>query len=218
MLKKSTVVMLPTKEKALLYTDRYGNLKTHNTLSTLPLDSIGSNYHLYFLSDDKIKEGDWFVSELNHVWQHNGVVEPSKLSKKIIATTEIRLGTSEYSERYKESYFNPLPQPSKGFVEKYILEYDKGNIITEVMVEYEHVNITKQEDYQYQNGHSNLNYIWRLKVDKNNCITIKAIKSNWTKQEVLEFAEKYARMVQEKPIQANGYKLIHNRKWIEENL
>lgn len=43
-------------------------------------------------------------------------------------------------------------------------------------------------------------------------------KTSWSREEVIRFAEKYARMVQEKPIQLNAYKTIHNNKWIEENL
>lgn len=43
-------------------------------------------------------------------------------------------------------------------------------------------------------------------------------KTSWSREEVIRFAEKYARMVQEKPIQLNAYKIIHNNKWIEENL
>ena len=39
-----------------------------------------------------------------------------------------------------------------------------------------------------------------------------------SKDEVIKFAEKYARMVTEKKIGLNAYKFIHNRKWFEENL
>ena len=48
------------------------------------------------------------------------------LSEKIIATTDISL-VKEYN----------LPQPSQQFIQKYIEEYNKGNIITDVLVEYE---------------------------------------------------------------------------------
>lgn len=37
-----------------------------------------------------------------------------------------------------------LPQPSKQFIEKYIEEYNKGNVITDVLVEYE---LISNEEY-----------------------------------------------------------------------
>ena len=58
----------------------------------------------------------------------------------------------------------------------------------------------------------------KVVIPKDNTITIRKIKDSWSREEVIEFAEKYARMVQEKEIQLNAYKAIHNRKWIEENL
>ena len=58
----------------------------------------------------------------------------------------------------------------------------------------------------------------KVVIPKDNNITIRKIKDSWNREEVIEFAEKYARMVQEKEIQLNAYKAIHNRKWIEENL
>ena len=48
------------------------------------------------------------------------------LSEKIIATTDISL-VKEYN----------LPEPSQSFIQKYIEEYNRGNIITDVLVEYE---------------------------------------------------------------------------------
>lgn len=47
---------------------------------------------------------------------------------------------------------------------------------------------------------------------------LEKFKDYRSKDEVIKFAEKYAKMVTEKKIRLNAYKLIHNRKWIEENL
>ena len=55
------------------------------------------------------------------------------LSEKIIATTDISL-VKEYN----------LPQPSQQFIQKYIEEYNRGNIITDVLVEYE---LISNEEY-----------------------------------------------------------------------
>lgn len=61
-------------------------------------------------------------------------------------------------------------------------------------------------------------YETKVYTIEDNTITIRKIKDSWSREEVIEFAEKYARMVQEKEIQLNAYKAIHNRKWIEQNL
>lgn len=171
-----------------------------------------SPQHLYILSDDEIKEGDWCIElGFNRIFQ----VEKESLTKgyiknckKIIATTDISLGLSDVGKAgYSIDEFHPiLPQPSQSFIEKYVAEYNKSNMITDVLVEY------------YETCETEYDKPLCPKVSKNNTITIKKVKDSWTREEVIEFAEKYARMVQEKPIQLNGYKRIHNHKWIEENL
>ena len=63
--------------------------------------------------------------------------------KKIIATTDTSLYREEsctgYTETRSRTFYSkkPLPKPSKQFIEKYIEEYNKGEIITNVLVEYE---------------------------------------------------------------------------------
>lgn len=64
--------------------------------------------------------------------------------KKIIATTDESLyfkDTNKNPKQYMGSYISMslgenLPQPSQQFIQKYIGEYNKGNIITDVLVEY----------------------------------------------------------------------------------
>lgn len=175
-----------------------------------------SPQHLYILSDDEIKEGDWCIElGFNRIFQ----VEKESLTKdyiknckKIIATTNTSLGLSDVGKAgYFIDEFHPiLPQPSQSFIEKYVTEYNKGNVITDVLVEYEAIGNWRHAAFVHTQDIP--------KVSKNNTITIKKVKDSWTRKEVIEFAEKYARMVQEKPIQLNGYKRIHNHKWIEENL
>ena len=92
------------------------------------------------------------------------------LSEKIIATTDISL-VKEYN----------LPQPSQQFIQKYIEEYNKGNIITDVLVEYEYL----------LDDRAVLPY-WNLKVNtKDNTITIKKLKETYNKEELCQILEKY---------------------------
>ena len=92
-----------------------------------------------------------------------------------------------------------LPQPSSQFIQKYIEEYNKGNIITEVMVEY--WDYTKQD--------------LQLKVNLNgNIITIKKIKNSWNKEEVSQILRNFRTDIL--PFgQVNDFTL---NEWIEKNL
>lgn len=174
---------------------------------------------LYILSDDKIKEDDHCLNlETNTIFKmHKHGLPASDRNKKIIATTDTSLyelkiingGTPfQNLDRF------PLPQPSQQFIEKYIEEYNKGNIITDVLVEYE----TYQDTINYHKD------IWknfeRIKTNpKDNSITIKKLKDNWNREEIVEFGEKIREYCK------NGYKSgsLHKvfyewDKWIEENL
>ena len=191
--KRAKVVMLPTNEKTNIINTNQGLLYNSN-------DYIGINQHLYIISDDEIKEGDWFVrnNEIHQCYKiYNDEIEfkTSKNSvycgtntlwdknycKKIIATTD----TSLYIHQ-KETVSLPervfyLPQPSQQFIEKYIEEYNKGNIITDILIEYEYLLDDK----------SVLPY-WNLKVNpKDNTITIKKLKEIYTKEELCQILEKY---------------------------
>ena len=74
-----------------------------------------------------------------------------------------------------------LPKPSNSFISKYIEEYNKGNIITDVLVEYNY----------FLDDNSVLPY-WNLKVNpKDNTITIKKLKEVYTKEELCQVLEKY---------------------------
>ena len=151
--KKCSVVMLPTNDKSsypelwLMHNKSQGlmHLKT-----ATGLDGIGQ--HLYLLSDEEIKEGNWFV-KMNHrggkpsIYQERD--KPFMNSKwlnssnvkdcfKIIATTNKFL--SKESAIFIQGENNPinviLPQLPQSFIEKFVDEYNKGYIIAEVMVEY----------------------------------------------------------------------------------
>ena len=58
---KSKIVMLPTKNKTLVWKGN-GILSIRKYLDT-PLHQGILNQHLYLLSDEEIKEGDWFYGE-----------------------------------------------------------------------------------------------------------------------------------------------------------
>ena len=188
MFKKANVVMLPTNEPS-----KIGNLVTYQKCNLAkvikeginPKDSTVQFWNLYIISDEKIKEGDWYIAE-GKIYRASVAHMPELYKhshKKIIATTDESLRT-----KYKENNHQPLskynyilPKPSDSFISKHIEEYNKGNIITDVLVEYNY----------FLDDNGVLPY-WNLKVNpKDNTITIKKTKEIYTKDEVIRLLEKY---------------------------
>lgn len=252
MFKKCKVVMLATKTKDNTFVgilkgiQQYfpGNGKPQplfNTLSTCGIPdprycgytkSMWEPQHLYIISDEEIKEGDYFLSNLNEilkctkredkfVWYEkltvpgvSKVAQPFSIHinlkpKKIIAATdqELRIKSSirnsnELDMNYGKLEFI-LPQPSESFIEKYVTEYNKGNIITHVMVEYDWYG--HPDDYNNPHG-------IKLKINpKDNTITIRKLKDSWNREEVISLLDKYLIDITNKDIKSHS-------KWLEENL
>ena len=118
------------------------------------------------------------------------------VNKKIITTTDPILN---------------LPSPSQSFVKKYC---EKGGI-NKAMVEYDLYCDTcgnSNEGHNYR--HPIISSTLKPKVDKNNCITIRPIKTSWTKDEVIELCKKIY-------MEDGGlffYKFSDLEHWIKENL
>lgn len=210
MLKKNCqVFMVSTNERALpgdlwcnTKTDapRYIHDENPNPVNTLtgmfPKDYDIKNcfipaycikQHLYIVSDERIKDGDWFLETTSGmIWQrkNSNVYSLPEDAKKIIATTNKILsskGVFESKFREKEDLsFDAklLPEPPPEFIEKYINAFNSGKPITKVVVDYEETMKWHLDDYDV---------IEKLKIDKNNYISIHAIvKDNYTREEILE--------------------------------
>lgn len=192
MFKKATVVMLPTNQKAPIF--KVGNWNKLYTsceiLSSNPKDfqSDESYQHLYITSDEEIKKGDKelekgeiYYDAIDNCLRKYGTGNIISIHiYKIIATTDESLKFGEDVPgiiRYKS-----LPQPTQSFIDKYITEYNKGNIITDIMVEYHYKEsfcngCTKD---CIENGCK----VPSLKVNpQNNTIIIKKVKDSWTYDE-----------------------------------
>lgn len=194
--------MLSTNEKA-----KFNNIIKHPETGELIMfkhqNSTEFKQNLYILSDDEIKEGDWYYdSEFDSIHKSSfpDGLPPflKRRCKKIIVTTDESLG---------------LPQPSQSFIEKYVEEYNKGNIITEVLVEY--VHLCKKCKMSMRDfgciADCGKDYIKILKTHpKDNTITIKKVKDSWNREELITIVKKAVN-------DNNGsFKVID--KWIEENL
>lgn len=214
--------MLPTNEKAGLVLNPSTNKIQHidfERSSKYYTDASFICNHLYILSDDEIKEGDWCIeSGFNRIFQ----IEKESLTKdyiknckKIIATTDTSLCTQVFRKdgTPTSNYSFVLPQPSQSFIEKYVAEYNKGNMITDVLVEYEAIGNWRHAAFVHTQDIP--------KVSKNNTITIKKMKDSWTREEVLKLTKTTALVAFVHPeVFAEGVIFDDNKfnKWIEENL
>lgn len=189
--------MLPTEIGSIVRMNDTSKLYHIPKTSTL-IKGYQIPHQLYILSNEEIKIGDW-VAVFGCGGDDHFPELPSKICQftgdelgvaKIIATTDklkFRDHNKEQNGAYvpyslEESY---LPNPSYSFIKKYC-ELDG---IDEVMIEYENIQTTTKD--QYAAGKS-LNYIDKLKVAPDNTITIKPIKNNWTREELVEFAYRCA--------------------------
>jgi len=217
MFKKAKVVMLSTNQKSRLFKGG-GSL---NYLSHPVDDGEGwrSPQHLYILSDDEIKVGDWFIwlDDENQTIQQAITMNQyigkneipidliGKTGRKIIATTDKSLDPCCDDGLPKVCKCNlGLPQPSPQFIEKYIEEYNNGNVITDVMVEY---------IYMGKDAIENGSDIEVLKINpKDNTITIKKVKDSWSREEHISDIKRLIQLYETTYIDGNI------DKWIEENL
>lgn len=198
MKKTFKVVMLPTEKATGLCKDKratnYPNLLNHhkpnfyNELGTN--DKWTENYHLYIISDDEIKEGDWYINTAqlpNKVLQHSKEgVEFAKrhnmILSKIVATTDKSLfKDKENIGGYKQT----IPQIPESFIQAYIKAYNEGKPITEVDLEMEIIETTGLN--LHRNGY-NINQ-FKIKTRPDNTVIVRESKM-YSRDEVIRLLEK----------------------------
>lgn len=213
MFKPTQVVLLPSQNKtnALYWSGQVLYTKS-------PEDhSRGELNHLYFLSDDEIQSGDWFLDL--HNLDNPKRCDNSKLNlkkeqaKKIIATTDESLKVNKFNTGVFKDLLYSLPQPSQEFIDYYVDQYNKGNIITRVNVKYEEriVDVITGETTQL------------LEVNSDNTINISPIKDSWN---IKEMEDIHVAVVKQGCLYEGGeWSDEHERlvrlefnKWIYENL
>ena len=188
--KRAKVVMLPTKQETkylMVYSD-VEKIKGKLILNGLKNDEYKEYQHLYIISDDEIKEGDWLVEGIPSLFPF-AVIKVTKEDydrcrenwqygscRKIIATTDETLYLTFNNGKTDLKFV--LPKPSDSFIFKYIEEYNKGNQITDVLVEYK------------WNGGRAGDYEMIPKIDSDNTITIKKVKDSYSREEVIEILGK----------------------------
>lgn len=196
-LKKHQIIMLPTSRKNnnILWklTKPKINILPKGNINKLDILHFGNEnikgawkdgnikcQHLYILSNESIKEGDWYIDDANNVrlsvTSDEDYWSKRPEYKKVISITDTSLN---------------LPQPSQAFIQKYVERYNADDPITYVMVEYQYPEMIKisshllltGSDEEKQEMEAQLN----LKVNpKDNIITIRSVKDTWNKEEVIK--------------------------------
>lgn len=183
--KECDVIMLPAKESKI-HLHKF-DTEDRLTYSISDIESIAKfksiPQHLYILSDEEIKEGDWFI-DLKDICGPNilnchikgidrkGIPHVDGLTlgrcKKIIATTDKSLKIkSEVDGVIKMiTLEEELPRPSNEFLQAYVKAQGK---IDKVLVEYELVKGVGTNGWFEK---------WVPKVAPDNTITIKPIQEN----------------------------------------
>ena len=144
--------------------------------------------HLYITSEDEIKEGEYgYDPIINKVFKIKSLIGLPNKVYKIIATTDKSLKYTNHRISPVPNFCN-LPQPSKGFIEKYC----KVGGIDEVMVEYEYAEVSaKFKNAQIKGDWSKYlpeNAEFNLKINSHNEITIHPIKERmYSRKELLDF-------------------------------
>lgn len=199
--------------------------------------------HLYILSDEEIKEGDYCIEFIKgiptNVLQIKGhdfkrCLHNYKKLKKIIATTDKSLticdgcklklpleNKTHPSGKILRINHIELPQPSQSFIQKFIEEHNKSNNITEVTVEYEQYDF--DEEWSEASG-AYETYKERLKINpKDNTISIRKIKDSWNRDEhitnLLKYRKDYEQFRKDCYLGPNEKEIAEwSEKWIEQNL
>jgi hypothetical protein len=189
------VVLLPTKD------DSARIIKSEDRDYLVFVDKWSGKHianHLYILSNDEIKEGDWYYNErLNQVFQaiRNSGYNTVDKEFKIIATTDSSLFDiiSNGEPNPNDTTQILLPQLPQSFIEYFIIEYNKGNVITKVLVEVE-------DDYSsVPENEEDIILPWRayvtskIKLNQNNEISILTEqKQVFSREEVVDLINKYS--------------------------
>jgi hypothetical protein len=171
--KKHQIVMLATEKpsKLNLHTETQvlrlgGNIKS--------LNETAINQHLYILSNI-CKNGEWYLDKDTNTVKKNETGHELSYSQNcfgIVATTDSSLTIKENVHPLAAGNV-PLPRPSDAFVQKFVKEYNRGNVISEVLIEYENA------PFEDENNPADITYK-KLKIVSDNTITIKKIEETWT--------------------------------------
>jgi hypothetical protein len=211
MKKLCNVVMLPT-EKATwpncLWLGRISHQLHFDTsynksvvYQREPIDDSMLPQHLYVISNEEVREGDWYLVEL---YKDNGESDGIHIEQVEIIREDIWIGVG-VGTRHKNnckkiiastdtSLLN-LPLISEGFVKKYAELQGK---IDKVMVEFEEISV--HPGYVEGKGFPKYYNDFKPKLRQNNTIIISKVIDNFTERDVQVIAQDFAKFIQKETI------------------
>ena len=149
--KERDIVMLATEDKNAPITQ----------LKSI-VDIQFSPKHLYILSNEEIKEGDWFTDGKKAY--HNKVQLDGYIGfKKIIATTDPKLLTTRISvdQDFNESYI-PVPQIPQSFVELFVKEQRIDKVLVAYECQVKAINYGTEEEPHTVSGYDDWTTVGEL--------------------------------------------------------
>ncbi len=171
--KRAKVIMLPTENESLITLDNKELFL--NNIPKFNENPFGyKNQHLYIISDEDLLSNDYGINTLTNTIIQNGkaavTLNDWKYIKRIIATTDTSLKLKEININDQDSTSTPyLPQPSQEFITKFIEEYNKGNVIENVLVKLYPTN-------EFLNDVTTNSSHYKLSINKDNTINIQLPK------------------------------------------
>jgi rRNA maturation endonuclease Nob1 len=196
---RGKVVMLTTEKASIIVSTNNNTLY----LQALSNKDNNNNYkHLYITSEEEIKKGDWGINLNKDTLYRLSSNDNIGGWKKVIASTDkLEIGR-EHDDTVPFPKTRPvyLPTLKSTFVDKYIEQYNKDNVIEDVLIEMEQLMVKGSynnkcsscgEIFSYSDK---LNFICsscglRVKTNANNQVTIRKIKDSWNREEVLELLD-----------------------------
>lgn len=196
MKKEHTVVMLPTEKASRLVKNaregKNGLLMFYEHERTVKPSDGFKQQHLYILSPEEVQKGDWaiirgrFPSRCNNVGP-GGIryfdcsecfgTQETEHMKKIVATTDSDLWFRVYGGQEDKNGELEVPKIGIDFVQRYVKEWNKGNKIDSVMLEYNRVG---HEDGDSDNP---TQVYYDLKLRSNETVIISPILNPITNEE-----------------------------------
>ena len=159
-----------------------GNTSVTNVINMLFVKSTDiKTYKMYITEYKEIKDKDYFIVRYNENTFVLG--QRTKNTMNVIGDKVIAILGNHIYPTYDGHCGNECvciyPHPSPDFVKKWVDEANEDNIITDVLIEYEYL----------LNDNTVIPY-WKLKVNpKDNTITIRKVKENFTKNEVISLCD-----------------------------
>lgn len=187
---KHKVVLVDTKDNTLIKVNLSNKLLFNNNEAT-----ACPNQHMYILSEEEFKEGD-FILHLptgRVIENYNLERRTDKNLYKIVASTN-RIVIKETPRRSAddfdlEVYYNKeyIPNIHPLFIEEFVGQWNEGNVIEYVNVDCSY-NITNED---WSKRPVQLDGYYKPKVDHANCIFTSPVKESWDRREVALLIHKY---------------------------